>query len=280
MSGLASNLSRYDEASRLAAESLELYRALDYPQGMATCMTKLGYLDYAQGRYASAHVRFDEALELRRRAGQTWLTADALTYMAELAVAEGDYTRALELCDEIEPLCEEVGDAIGPVEIRSIRARATLATAGPNAGRAIVMQAAAASLDLGDNYLIAQCHQTAVALESLADDQPAALINLRIAVDHMLRIQDSPGLAECLELAARLAAQREDYADSVRLYATAGAWRREVGAPPVPAVAALREQDLASARSALGNAGFDAAEAEGTTTSLTTAAADLGRDET
>jgi non-specific serine/threonine protein kinase len=98
-------------ACALAAEGLELSRALGDVEGEAFALTYLGYARLARGEPA-ARVRplLEEAVATARRAGSRVATYTALFSLARAAAAEGDHQRAVAVDREGLALQRAEGD--------------------------------------------------------------------------------------------------------------------------------------------------------------------------
>ena len=106
-------MSRTDpEAARRCYEmSLEAFRTVGDPFGMAIPITGLGGLAMRERDYATARALFEEGLALRRAAGHTFNTAISLTSLGELSRYEGDVEGAQDYLEQSLKLFRDLGDA-------------------------------------------------------------------------------------------------------------------------------------------------------------------------
>jgi hypothetical protein len=89
-----------------------------YPNLMRHCwpLVSLGYVALRQGDEAQAHARFVEALEGFNQGGSKGAVAWTLEGLASLAVAQGQYERAVRLLAWAGSVREAIGDPRSPVE--------------------------------------------------------------------------------------------------------------------------------------------------------------------
>jgi non-specific serine/threonine protein kinase len=96
---LADREGETDAAVDLTNRALPLSRALD-DQGLTPLLLALvGWLRYTQADYAEARVALNESLGIWRRESN-WRTSYALSILATVAHAEGDYLSALAMAEE------------------------------------------------------------------------------------------------------------------------------------------------------------------------------------
>lgn len=87
----------YAEARRLLEESLRIRQAMGDMRGMAICFIRLGETALALGAADEAHEHYGQGLSMFRAIGNRWGEASAQTNRMQLALAQGDLARALEL---------------------------------------------------------------------------------------------------------------------------------------------------------------------------------------
>jgi tetratricopeptide (TPR) repeat protein len=97
-------------ARALYRESLDRFRPLGDPWGIAWPLVGLGGLALRAGDCAEARARFNEALQLRRHLGQHWSLAIVLTGLGDLARRTGAAADARERYTEALALFRETGD--------------------------------------------------------------------------------------------------------------------------------------------------------------------------
>ncbi|MEZ4674857.1 MAG: tetratricopeptide repeat protein [Caldilineaceae bacterium] len=88
-SRLAFTVDDYDGAWALSEESLAIYRQLEDLAGIATVLHDVGWIAYQMGRYAEAHLIFDENVAACRRLGDKQKLARALNASATVYVLDG-----------------------------------------------------------------------------------------------------------------------------------------------------------------------------------------------
>jgi class 3 adenylate cyclase/tetratricopeptide (TPR) repeat protein len=106
---------RLAEAADLFGDALRTYRAAKFPIGEALVSVNLGRLAAAEGRFAAAHVHFDEGEALLRELGSESFLVEAAARRAEAYVLEGR-------CDDASALAQSALDAmqrLGELGVRS-----------------------------------------------------------------------------------------------------------------------------------------------------------------
>lgn len=216
---VAASQGHFDTARQLYEESLELLRALGDKPGVANLLNNLGIVARFQGNYTDARRLHEEALAIRRELGDRWAISMSLSNLGNVALDQGDYARSYALHEE----------AVGIT--RLLGAKKNLANSLNNLGNAVRAQG---------------LYEKARALydESLA-------INAELG--------DKWDIAYLLEDLGCLAAILGEPERALHLVGAAGALRESIGAPLSPAEATKLEQNLASARAALGSASSETA---------------------
>jgi predicted ATPase/DNA-binding CsgD family transcriptional regulator len=93
----------YGRAEALCQESLELYRELHDPRGMALALYRLGLIALSRGDFPVATSLLEESLVLYREVGEKVLLAFALTFLALTTLSLADqreYPRVRSLIEE------------------------------------------------------------------------------------------------------------------------------------------------------------------------------------
>src|SRR5262249_22579373 len=87
-------------------EALGIYRALDYPRGVAAALTSLGELAAGQGDLVRARSLAEDALRIRREQLAGFGTERSLLSLGALALAEGDVPSAGAIYQEAADLLQ------------------------------------------------------------------------------------------------------------------------------------------------------------------------------
>ena len=88
---------------------LQLAPVVGDQKALARAEDLLGHLDHAAGHLDVARDRFTRSLALFRNLGISWGTGDALSGLAEIALAAGDVTAAEQLLDEAATMLRDAG---------------------------------------------------------------------------------------------------------------------------------------------------------------------------
>lgn len=100
----------HDQAGPIMLESLEMYRGLDDPVGIANNLNNLGNIDELAGKYQSARQRHLEALALRREVGDYRMMAISLVNLGDVAFRAGNIEEARAFYEQSLTLRREIGD--------------------------------------------------------------------------------------------------------------------------------------------------------------------------
>ncbi len=99
-----------DDALKLVDESIELWRDLNDPSGLANALLHRGWALHARNQYLAARETYQEGLALLTPDRDTWLYAEILLCMAGVAGFQSDLERARRYYARCRELFEKVGD--------------------------------------------------------------------------------------------------------------------------------------------------------------------------
>jgi predicted ATPase len=204
----------YEEATRLAEESVEIARAVGEGTDVANSLSNLGAIVLAAGDHQRARLLLEESVARAREAGDARIAALAINNLGDVALTTGDYPRAEALFEESLAILRERGDA------------ANVARSLYNLG--------AAAFRLGRR----------------AD----AVERLRESANLCRRLGDKEDLAWCLEGFAALAAAEGDAERAALLIGAAGRLLGDMGAALKPFERQLHDETLDSVIAGLGDA--------------------------
>jgi tetratricopeptide (TPR) repeat protein len=219
-------LTQADHAAARSAlsESVALHRANGDARGLAEALLAAGFAARLEEDYAAADPLLHEALALGRGIGHTFVTAASLHHLGLMAVdVRGDLAQARSLLDESLTLYSALG---------------------------LPRFVALLLLALGD-------------LARAAGDTARARDFLARGLTMMRDVGEGLGLHGALDALAHLASVEGRTARAVRLAAAADRLRIAGGTRAWPVVERARARWLASARTSLGQVGFDGAWREG-----------------
>ncbi|MGZ4371284.1 MAG: tetratricopeptide repeat protein [Gaiellaceae bacterium] len=211
-------LGEYESARAYLKEALPIFEKLGDKRHIATALNELGVLAVYEGDYATAGRLLDQSLAIKRELGDEWLIANSLGNAGLIAGYAGDHERAYALHAESLTLYERLEERMG------------------------------AAISLGN------LAHAAMYLGRLDESLERQLESLRLIHE----IGDADGSAECLERLAMLANAHEDWHRAARLLGLADLLRHEAGTTPAQFERAEAEKALATTRSRLGMAAFDA----------------------
>ncbi|MHB2019436.1 MAG: tetratricopeptide repeat protein [Candidatus Xenobia bacterium] len=145
--------SRYPEARGCYEEALRLRRAAGDALGAARVLHNLAHLLQAEQRMEEAEAAYREVLELRRSLGDSRGMAETLNNLAALAWGRGELEVAAARLAESAPLWEALGDRLGMALARHNLGELYLAQHNPEAACRQLQQAAAGFDEIGSPYL-------------------------------------------------------------------------------------------------------------------------------
>jgi predicted ATPase/transcriptional regulator with XRE-family HTH domain len=252
----------------LAEESVRLFRDAGDQRGLVKALQHLGrcMLESA-GDAEQVHLVLDESFRLAQTLGDQHGIGFALANLAYLAWLQGDHRQARELFEEAVTHIRASGDALFTGLVLGTLGWYTMVDGDRDRARQFKEESLAIlrSLEAKEAIGLALLGLACVAHQ---DGDGARLRALLEESGSLLRETGSPGLYDWLSFNGRLQVDRGEYAHGVRLLAAG-----ESDGPRAGSLRALlyqmprdeREACLAAARSALGEAAFHSAWAEGKT---------------
>jgi predicted ATPase/DNA-binding SARP family transcriptional activator len=289
----------YADARSRAEESLSTWRAMGNQRGTAESLNLLGNIASAQGDYPAARALYEESLAIQRQLGDRSGCAVALNNLATAVIGQGDYVLGRALLEESLEIKRELGDQRGiayslsnlaglasdlgdwvvarPLHEEGLAIRRELgdrwgiANSLRNLGhvvsnqgdldtaRALLEESLQIRRELGDRRGIA--HSLGILADIVQDqDDPVSAQSLyaeSLAIHR--EVGDRGGVAERLEGLAALMLVQAKAQKAVRLWGAAHALRERIGSPKPLHAREKYDQQLAEARSALGEEAFAAA---------------------
>ena len=257
--------SDYPATRRLGEESLALWRELSpaNKSGLADMLDILGELATEEGDYATAPVRFAEALDIYRELEDPRGIGDVLMQLAWAYMRMGDYEKVAPLMEEALDIFREIGHAslIG----------FTLAGMGELAVRQEQYERATQllekSLDIrkqhGYNWGIAASLGSLgwVALRKRDLGRMKSLLGESLAI--RVKLGDRGGIAWCLEKLAEAKFEQALFPEAAKLFGHAQSVRLPIGSVIDPADQPGYTRLISELRSALGQDVFSGLWAEG-----------------
>ncbi len=261
-------------ARTLYEEALALRRRLGDALGTALVLANLGDLALAQADLDTATSLHTEGLDLRRRLGDRSGVADSLAALGRVALAGGDRDAARALHRDGLAERRRVGDRPGmPASLSALAEVARLDGDRPGAGR-LLEEALAVATELDDRHCVtlALLHLARLAQDGNDPAGAEALYRQASPVEDDGSLPPTASTATWLEGLGALAVADGHPDRAARLLGAADALRRAIGTPLPAHEAADRNDAVAGASAALGEAAFRAAFAAGGTMPLAAAA--------
>jgi predicted ATPase/class 3 adenylate cyclase len=240
-----------------ALESLDIWRALEEPEGLGLSLMTTGIVLLNQGQDDRARPYLEESVEVFKEIGAIWLEGTALVHLGNVALGQGDIDAALSYLEKGETIARHVGD---PWQI---------AFAVNNKGE---VARVLGEYDKAHRYYVEteQLYQQADAIGDQArlihtlayiaqheGDLVVAEAKFRESLESFLELGNKRGIAECLVGLAGLATERKELEWAVPLLAASEALLTSFGAAWWPADRVEFERSLESTRTALEPAEFE-----------------------
>ena len=136
-----------------AHEAIDIYRV--HGQRLGRALVYLANAHLRGGNYEEARLAFEDAIEYSERATDDWSRALALSNLGYLSLILGDYQTAERMSLEAVDLKRELGNEVGAMESLCNAGLAALLALRLEDARALLSDTLTASLELGQNTLIA-----------------------------------------------------------------------------------------------------------------------------
>jgi predicted ATPase/class 3 adenylate cyclase/Tfp pilus assembly protein PilF len=153
---LATEEADYEAASRLLQESLELWRALAEPEGVAKSLNHLGNLARARFEYDAARGLLTEALRIRREEGNLRGVSVSLRNLGLLAAQQRDFESARSFYEEALPIARSHGDNRVVASLAHGLATVRFADGDHHGASQLAEEGLGIARQLGDRQLIAE----------------------------------------------------------------------------------------------------------------------------
>jgi predicted ATPase len=280
----------YASARSLYEESLALKRVIGDKRGIAMSLDALGILSRQQGDFTLGRSLYEESLALRREIGDKQGIAFALSNLGNAFQTEGDLPRARSLLEESLALRREIGDKRGiAISLNNLGTVAQLQGSYSEA-RSLLEEGLALVRELGDKQGISHLLNTLANLNRWEGEYASARSLLKESLALRREMGDKRGIAISLlglggaevQIASSIderTASSSPYSAihnpqsamaerGVRLMGAGGGQLEVMGDVLDLGDRLPYEQSIASARSMLGDEGFERAQAAGRSMSL------------
>jgi class 3 adenylate cyclase/tetratricopeptide (TPR) repeat protein len=253
----------FDEATERLERARATFAGLGEDEGVGRVLHLEGTLAAQRGETAVARKRYEASLEIREALGDRASIAAMLNNLGIMAEWEGDYALGLSLHERALGLYTELGDR------RAIaRSRMNIGMNAMHRKRAADAleafdEAMRLNREVGDLWEVALAHHNLANAARLLGDFPEAGSQYTAGIRIYRDYGDRWALALLLEDVAVLAALTGDPQAALELLGGAEGLRDELGSPRAPSLQAELDEQLAPARTELGEDGAAAALARG-----------------
>ena len=260
---LAKSQGDYVSARSLYEEGLTLHRELGNKLGIANTLGNLGLVAYHQGDAVSAWRLSEESLAVHRELANKQGISSSLFNLALVAFQQRDYVSARSLSEECLALDRELGDKSGVANSLMSLGLVAFRQGDYVSARLLYEECLALQRELGDQQGTANTLGNLGMVALYQEDFVSARTLLEECLAIFRALGSRQAIAECLEGLASVCLGEEAVRQAVVLLGAADGLRESIGAPLSPTEREERDTKLAAARSALGEATFDAAHQEG-----------------
>jgi predicted ATPase/DNA-binding SARP family transcriptional activator len=257
----------YPTARARLAAALELYRQLSDASGIARALQVTGSVAREQGQYDRSVALHAEGLALATTAGDQWTAASAHNYIGFASWLRRDYARATAECDTALTMFRGLGDVEGIVWALLSQGIVARYQGDPVRAAELLEQSRARSEGIGFREGIAWSLEQ-LGLLAAGRGEPEAGRLLRRSLDLHRELRDQWRTCSVLDDLAALALTGNDAEQAARLLGAAAALREAIGTVVAPCEQDAHDRTAAGARTALGDAGFDAAWQHGAASSI------------
>ena len=265
----------YNAACAYCEEALLIFRELGDKRGIALSLNSLGRAAHEQGDYEGARAYYEESLVLLRELGDKRSVALSLNNLGALAHERADYASQQKLYEESLGILRQLGDKRGIALSLNNLGVAAREQGNSAEARALFEESLSIRQELGDKWGIAHSLNNLGTIAHEQEDYTTerSLYAQSLAIFEALA--DRRGIAECLRGQARALAclsseTSEDRMPShssleraAQLWGAEEALRQQLNAPLPHDEKSRYEQDVADARTRLGEEGFQQAWDEG-----------------
>ena len=276
----------YEPAVRRLDSALLLYRELGDDAGTAACLQALGSVARERGRYVRSGQLHEEGLRLARAAGDQWAEASAHGYLGFVSWLRGNLELAASECTRALAMFRALGDVEGIAwSLISLGVTARYAGDLPAAAESLT-ESLELSGSIGFREGIGWCEEQLGLVALATGDKATAETRLRLSYATHDELRDRWRMASVLENLAAVCLANDPPAASpfpmapaaspariaeaeraARLLGHAHATREAIGTVIPPVERAQHEKTVTTARTALGDAAYQAAWRRGTAAS-------------
>jgi predicted ATPase len=243
----------YAVAEPYIGESIALARQLDDQTGLAVAQNALAVVRREQLDLAGAQKLFESCLAIWRNLGEKRGMARTLSNLASVAKLEGEYERSRALYAESLDAFRTAGDREGVAWALNYQGDIARDQGDTAAARSLYERALAMFYELENRWGIAGTLADLGGLARKQKDFSTAHSLYRESIQLFCEMEHKRGIARLLECFAAVAATQSNAEKALRLAGAAAALRQNIGAPLAPTEQLRIEEELESARVALGN---------------------------
>ena len=243
--------------------SLQLFRQLAIPPGIAAALSAVGFAQAFRGNYDVALALCSESVDLSRRIGNRAGLADALNFNGFAAWLKGEYTLANELASEALAIYKEVGNPRGIAFMHFALGFIALSEGKLAEGQRMLGQSLSELRRLDDKRSVTMALIGLADVELIHRNTGLARSLVEEALTILSEIGDRWFMALCLEEFAAVTASERHPEQAARLLGAAEVLRETIGCPLPAARRASYERGLAVLRARLDRVTFAKTWAEG-----------------
>ncbi len=265
---LATNQGDYGEAKWMLAECLAIRRALGASFDTAATLSTLSMLHMRQGDVALARECEEEAIALFRAQGNPLGEAHGLLNLGEIAVRQSDDGNARTLFEQCLAIARDIRHMETVGECERNLGELALAAGDLDGARKRFVRSLEVCKETEDKRNEAIALRCLGKVDAAGGDRESARAKFAEALRAFESFQMSSEALDCLEDFAALMQESGRSGDAARVHAATVAIRDRLTIPRLQRGEPRRLKSIESACEALGETGFEAAWAAGTTWAL------------
>ena len=252
-------LTDFASAEAQAGKALAVWRELGDASGMASSLALLGSIAMMHEDYGPAVQLLQEARNLARDAGDERMAAGAVHNLGRIALARQNWSEASDALAESLEAHRALGDRNKAAAALNNLGLVARYGGDLKAALALLRQALAEHRELGDRPRTAISLLNIGTVERIAGRRDEAASALRQATALALEIDDRRVQTWCIKETGHLLCAGRHWVEGVRLLSASESLRQTLGMSFSPADPGELSRDVPLARSALGEAEYEAA---------------------
>jgi predicted ATPase/Tfp pilus assembly protein PilF len=253
----------FESARAHHTASLAIRREIGEPEPIAASLSNLAVVSWQAGDYRGAQELLEDSLAKSREAGDAWGVAATLGNLADVAIFELNFEHAEALYQEALADFRTLGDVGSIPKVLSNLGELAIYRGDDDAAAAILAEARTLATEIEDNDQTNTIRINLGRVAARRGDFEQARKLLAESFEYSQATGEIVRVVECLERLGELVAREGDQAAAARIWGSAAALRRDVGAEMYPVDRAWYDDAVATTRAMIGDSAFESEWAAG-----------------